>query len=51
MRIRADLPVTRLLWWSVPSTLGLEPYMAVKLAPGQSKRWTYTFDYYGPGEP
>ena len=50
VRLRADLPMSRLLWWSVPSTLGIEPYMDVKLAPGESKRWTHTFDYYGPGD-
>jgi hypothetical protein len=50
VRLRADLPVTRLLWWSVPSTLGIEPYMDIKLKPGETKRWTHTFDYYGPGD-
>ena len=50
VRLRADQPVARLLWWSVPSTLSLEPYMAIKLAPGEEKRWTHTLDYYGPGE-
>jgi hypothetical protein len=50
VRLRADLPMSRLLWWSVPSTLGIEPYMDIKLQPGESKRWTHTFDYYGPGD-
>jgi len=50
VRLRADQPMTRLLWWSVPSTMGIEPYMAVKLKPGQTQRWTHTFDYYGPGD-
>jgi len=50
VRLRADMPVTRLLWWSVPSTMGIEPYMAVKLKPGEEKRWTHTLDYYGPGD-
>jgi hypothetical protein len=50
VRIRASLPVTRLLWWSVPSTMGIEPYMDVKLKPGEEKRWSHTMDYYGPGE-
>ena len=50
VRIRADKPVTRLLWWSVPSTMGIEPYMDVKLKPGESKTWTHTLDYYGPGD-
>ena len=48
VRIRADKPVTRLLWWSVPSTMGIEPYMDIKVAPGQETHWTNTLDYYGP---
>jgi hypothetical protein len=50
VRLRADMPVTRLLWWSVPSTMGIEPYMDVKLKPGEEKRWTHTLDYYGPDD-
>jgi hypothetical protein len=50
VRLRASMPVTRLLWWSVPSTMGIEPYMDVKLKPGEEKRWTHTLDYYGPGD-
>jgi hypothetical protein len=50
VRIRADLPVTRLLWWSVPSTMGIEPYMDIKLKPGEEKRWTHRLDYYGPDD-
>ena len=50
VRLRADMPVTRLLWWSVPSTMGIEPYMDLKLKPGEEKRWTHTLDYYGPGD-
>jgi hypothetical protein len=50
VRIRADKPVTRLLWWSVPSTMGIEPYMDIKLKPGEETRWTHTMDYYGPGD-
>jgi hypothetical protein len=50
IRIRADKPVSRLLWWSVPSTMGIEPYMDIKVAPGASTHWTHTLDYYGPGD-
>jgi hypothetical protein len=50
IRIRADKPVSRLLWWSVPSTMGIEPYMDIKLAPGEQTSWTHTLDYYGPGD-
>jgi len=50
VRLRADMPLLRLLWWTVPSTMGIEPYMAVKLKPGEEKHWTHTLDYYGPGD-
>ena len=50
VRLRGDLPVTRLLWWSVPSTMGIEPYMEIKLKPGEEKHWTHTLDYFGPAE-
>ena len=50
VRIRADQPVSRLLWWSVPSTMGIEPYMDIKLKPGETKSWSHTMDYYGPGD-
>ena len=50
VRMRADLPVSRLLWWSIPATMGIEPYMDIKLAPGETKSWTHTLDYYGPGD-
>jgi len=50
VRIRADLPVSRLLWWSVPSTMGIEPYMDIKLKPGEEMHWNHTMDYYGPGD-
>lgn len=50
VRLRADKPVTRLLWWSVPSTMGIEPYMDIKLKPGQETHWTHTLDYFAPGD-
>lgn len=50
VRIRANQPVSRLLWWSVPSTMSIEPYMDIKLKPGEEKRWSHTLDYYGPGD-
>jgi len=50
VRLRASLPVSRLLWWSIPATMGIEPYMDIKLAPGETKSWSHTLDYYGPGD-
>jgi hypothetical protein len=49
-RIRADQPLSRINFWSIRTTFSWEPYIAISLKPGQTKRWTYTYDYFGPGE-
>ena len=49
-RIRADQPVAKINLWSISTTYSLEPYVAIALKPGETKRWTYTYDFYGPGE-
>ena len=48
--MRADQPVAHLALWSIRTIMALEPYVAINLAPGQEKRWTYTYDYFGPGD-
>jgi hypothetical protein len=50
IRMRADQPVARINFWSVHTTLGWEPYIAIALKPGEEKRWTYTYDYFAKGE-
>jgi len=47
-RIRADRPIARINFWSINTTLGWEPYIAIDLKPGETKRWTYTYDFFGP---
>jgi hypothetical protein len=49
-RIRADTPIAKINMWSISPTYSLEPYIAISLKPGETKRWTYTYDFYGPGE-
>jgi len=49
-RIRADQPLARINFWSIRTTFSWEPYVAISLKPGETKRWTYTYDYFGPGE-
>jgi len=49
-RIRADQPLARINFWSIRTTFSWEPYIAISLKPGETKRWTYTYDYFGPGE-
>ena len=47
-RIRADQPMVRINMWSITPTYSLEPYIAIALKPGETKRWTYTYDFFGP---
>ena len=47
-RIRADQPVAKINFWTINTTLGWEPYIAIDLKPGETKRWTYTYDFFGP---
>jgi len=49
-RIRADQPLARINFWSIRTNVSWEPYIAISLKPGESKKWTYTYDYFGPGE-
>ncbi len=49
-RIRADQPLSRINFWSIRTTFSWEPYIAISLKPGETKRWTYIYDYFGPGE-
>jgi hypothetical protein len=49
-RIRADQPLARINFWSIRTIFSWEPYIAISLKPGETKKWTYTYDYFGPGE-
>jgi len=49
-RIRADQPLARINFWSIRTNVSWEPYIAIDIKPGETKRWTYTYDYFGPGE-
>jgi hypothetical protein len=49
-RIRADQPIARIAMWSVSSNFSWEPYVGIALQPGESKSWTLTYDFFGPGE-
>jgi hypothetical protein len=45
VRVQGDQPVTRLNIFSVDRVQSVEPYIAIGLAPGAEKRWTYTYTY------
>jgi hypothetical protein len=47
MRITADQPLTKINVWSIHSAMAIEPYIAIDLKPGATKRWTYIYTYTG----
>lgn len=49
-RIRGDQPIVKINMWSIPATFSIEPYIAISIKPGATQRWTYTYDFFGPGD-
>jgi hypothetical protein len=45
VRIRGDLPLAKLIFWSIRATVCPEPYVRLRVPPGREVRWTiaYTF--------
>ncbi len=48
VRVQADQPITRLNIFSVDRVQSVEPYIAIDLAPGAEKRWSYTYSFNAP---
>jgi len=48
MRVTADQPLTKINVWSIRSVMAVEPYIAIDLKSGATKRWTYLYTYNGP---
>ena len=45
VRMVGDNPLVKLNVWSIRTAMAVEPYIAIDLLPGASKRWTYTYTY------
>ena len=45
VRVQGDQPITRMNIFSIDRVQSVEPYIAIDLAPGAEKRWTYTYTY------
>ncbi len=45
VRITGDKPISKMVFWSCPTTVCPEPYMDVRVAPGQTFHWTLTYTY------
>lgn len=46
MRITSDRPMSNAMLWSMRKTMGLEPFIAIGIDPGQEFTWTLTYSYY-----
>ncbi len=46
VRIRADKPLSELIFWGSVKTLCPEPYIHVSVSPGQTFTWTIRYEFY-----
>jgi len=46
VRIQGDQPITKMVYWSIRSTLCPEAYIALNVAPGAESKWTYHYTFY-----
>jgi hypothetical protein len=46
VRITADKPISKMAFWSAAKTLCPEPYINIKVEPGQEFSWTINYEYY-----
>jgi len=45
-RVTSNRPMSSLAMWSIRTNLSVEPYIAIKVAPGGEFTWNLTYDYY-----
>ena len=46
VRVATDRPLAKLQYWSPRTTLCPEPFIDLKLAPGQADRWSIRYEFY-----
>lgn len=46
VRIQGDLPIEKLIFWSIRTTVCPEPYVRIAVAPGKEQKWTYRYTFY-----
>ena len=46
VRMATDKPLEKMQFWSPGTTLCPEPYIALKIAPGQSDRWAIRYEFF-----
>lgn len=50
VRITCDQPLLKQVFWANPFTFCPEPYITVKAAPGETFKWTITYEFYNIGK-
>ena len=46
VRIQGDQPITRIVYWSIRTTLCPEAYITMEVPPGKQSKWAYTYTFY-----
>jgi len=46
VRIKGDRPLLKLVLWACPTTLCPEPYIQLKVQPGEEFTWNLTYEFY-----
>jgi hypothetical protein len=46
VRITCDQPLSKLVFWSAPKTLCPEPYIHIKINPGETFEWKIFYEFY-----
>jgi hypothetical protein len=46
VRIQGDQPITKLVYWSIRTTLCPEAYVTLQIPPGGEKKWSYRYTFY-----
>ena len=45
MTVTGDKPLSKVALWGVKTTLCPEPYIAIRLAPGEEMNWSWSYDF------
>lgn len=46
VRIRGDRPLSRLVFWSIRTTVCPEPYISIRVEPGRTFEWRIAYQFY-----
>ena len=46
VHITGDVPIARLMYWSIRTVFSPEAYIDLTIPPGAEKRWKYTYEFY-----